>query len=92
MADRAALDFGFKQPLAAQFEGAARWQAQAPERRWIFILDEAMGDCVERALATHVGHANRRDWWLFQANAVHAGCRPAISERDEQDAHDTPDP
>jgi hypothetical protein len=35
-----------------------------------------MGDCVDRQRAVHVGHANRREWWMFQADAVKSGCAP----------------
>ncbi len=76
MADRPARDFGFSRPVPQQFADAVRWQAQAPQRRWIFILDTAMGACVGRSRAVSVGHANRRDWWLFRADAVLPGCVP----------------
>jgi hypothetical protein len=42
-----------------------------------------MGDCVNRSKAINVGHANRRDWWLFKADAVIAGCVPG-SVADEE--------
>ena len=76
MADRPARDFGFNRPVPEQFADAVRWQAQVPQRRWIFILDTAMGVCVDRSRAVSVGHANRRDWWLFRADAVLPGCVP----------------
>ncbi|MHB1272290.1 MAG: hypothetical protein ACYCZD_05865 [Rhodanobacter sp.] len=41
-----------------------------------FSLDTAMGDCVNRRRARHVGHANRREWWMYQAAAVIPGCVP----------------
>ena len=75
MADRPAHDFGFNQPTPQQFAEAVRWQAQSPQR-WIFILDTAMGACVDRSRAISVGHANRRDWWLFRSDAVVPGCVP----------------
>ena len=77
MADRPAQDFGFSRPAPQQFADAVRWQAQAPQKRWIFILDTAIGNCVDRARATPIGHANRRDWWLFRADAVVPGCVPS---------------
>ena len=76
MADRPARDFGFNQPTPQQFTDAVRWQAKAPQQRWIFILEPAMGACVDRTRAIAVGHANRRDWWLFRADAVIPGCVP----------------
>jgi hypothetical protein len=75
MARRPAADFGFVKPWHQQLGAAIRWLEQAPERRWVFVLGEAMAPCVERARATYVGHANRREWWLFRADAVNAQCR-----------------
>lgn len=76
MVDRPVTDFGFTVPWPEQFSAAVRWQAEAPARRWIFALDKAMGHCVDRSKAISVGHANRRDWWLFRADAVIPGCVP----------------
>ena len=82
MADRPMRDFGFKKPWPEQFAAAVQWQAGDPAHRWIFALDQAMGECVERARAIEVGHANRRDWWLFRADAVVPGCTPGGGEDD----------
>ncbi|MEP7097688.1 MAG: glycosyltransferase family 39 protein [Dokdonella sp.] len=79
MADGPVREFGFKLPWAQQYADAVRWQAQAPAQRPIFILEDAMGECVEKAKAIHVGHANRREWWLFRADAVVPGCVPVIA-------------
>ena len=35
-----------------------------------------MGACVRRDRAIDLGHANRREWWLFKADAVIPGCVP----------------
>ena len=78
MADRPVRDFGFGQPTPVQFADAVRWQAQSPQKRWIFILDTAIGDCVDRSHAVPIGHANRRDWWLFRSDAVVPGCVPPV--------------
>ncbi len=85
MADRPARDFGFAQPTPRQFADAVNWQAQSPRQRWIFILDTAIGNCVDRSVATPIGHANRRDWWLFRANAVVPGCVPPVQSLHEPD-------
>jgi len=82
MADRPAQEFGFRVPAAQQFVRATQWQAQAPQRRWIFSLDRAMGDCVDLSRALRVGQANRRDWWLFRADAVKPGCVPVVPPED----------
>jgi 4-amino-4-deoxy-L-arabinose transferase-like glycosyltransferase len=78
MADRPVRDFGFGQPTPVQFADAVRWQAQSPQKRWIFILDTAIGNCVDRSHAVPIGHANRRDWWLFRSDAVVPGCVPPV--------------
>ena len=83
MADRHAIDFGFVKPWHEQLAAAIRWQEAAPASRWVFILADAMAPCIDAAHATYVGHANRREWWLFRADAVAPACRggnvPAIS-------------
>ncbi|MEO8670951.1 MAG: glycosyltransferase family 39 protein [Tahibacter sp.] len=90
LADRPVAEFGFKRHWPEQFTDAIRWQAQAPEKRWIFALDQAMGRCVDRSRASKVGTANRRDWWVFRADAVVAGCVPAEDDAAEA-ASDQPD-
>jgi hypothetical protein len=74
-ADRPAKTFGFLVPWDEQLRHAIAWQAEAPERRWIFILRDAAKDCVDPALATDVGRANRRHWWVFRADALRPACR-----------------
>lgn len=83
MLNRPATDFGFKQPWHEQFTRAVAWQAQAPATRWLFVQQPAMGDCVDRAKAIDLGHANQRDWWLFKADAVRPGCVPGGPEGDD---------
>ena len=79
MLDRPAADFGFRQPWHVQFARAVRWQAQAPATRWLFVQRSAMGDCVDRARAVALGHANQRDWWMFKAAALVPGCLPGAA-------------
>jgi 4-amino-4-deoxy-L-arabinose transferase-like glycosyltransferase len=74
-ADRPARTFGFRRAREKQLRDAIAWQSQQPERRWVLVLEQAMGDCVRRDLAQYAGRANRRDWWLFRADAVAASCR-----------------
>lgn len=70
-------EFGFTQPLAAQFAAAVAWQAEDPARRWIFSIGQGMGACVVRARAHALGHSNRRQWWVFKADAVVPHCHAA---------------
>ena len=74
-ADRPARTFGFRRPPEMQRAGAIAWQREAPENRWVLILDTAMGECIERDRAVPIGQSNRRSWWLFRADAVRAACR-----------------
>jgi 4-amino-4-deoxy-L-arabinose transferase-like glycosyltransferase len=76
MLDRPAVDFGFSRPWVRQYADAIAWQAQDPEHRWLFVQEPAMGACVHRGRAIDLGHANRREWWLFKADAVIPGCVP----------------
>ncbi len=88
MAQGPVAEFGFLKPWPQQYADAVAWLRADPARRWVFSLDEAMGHCVDRQRATYVGHANRREWWLFRADAVVPGCVPGASA--DQQADDTP--
>jgi 4-amino-4-deoxy-L-arabinose transferase-like glycosyltransferase len=92
MADGPVRDFGFVNPWDKQLLEAMQWQAENPVQRPIFILDDAMGRCIDRGKATPVGHANRREWWLVRADAIVPGCVPDASVDNEQQKQDAPDP
>jgi 4-amino-4-deoxy-L-arabinose transferase-like glycosyltransferase len=82
-------DFGFVKPWPEQLAAAKAWVQEKPERRRLFILDRAMGECVDAARAQHVGHANRREWMLIGADAFKPDCDPAKgSEGDADDPND----
>jgi len=83
MAQGPVVEFGFLKPWPQQYAQATAWLQAAPAQRWIFSLDAAMGHCVNRRRARHVGHANRREWWMYQADAVIPGCVPVTGDRDE---------
>jgi 4-amino-4-deoxy-L-arabinose transferase-like glycosyltransferase len=85
-------DFGFVLHWDKQFDEATKWQAEDPTGRPIFILGEAMGRCVDRSKAKLVGHANRREWWMFRGDAVIPDCVQDASVDAEQAKQDTPDP
>ena len=59
------------------------WQGQATATRWIFGLREAVKACVDRNKVTVVGYSNRRQWWMFRADAVVPDCVPKFEEADE---------
>lgn len=69
-----ATDFGFKRPVAKQWEDAARWVSTDPQRRWLFVLDKAMSPCADRAAVIDIGSANRNNWQLLPGTALHADC------------------
>ena len=86
MADRAATTFGFLMPWTEQMRRAIAWQAQAPQRRWLFVQERGLTQCVDRAKAQLVGTSNRRRWWLVPAAAVVPGCVPSgIETQNEAD-------
>ncbi|MGA9341242.1 MAG: glycosyltransferase family 39 protein [Rhodanobacteraceae bacterium] len=93
MADRPAVDFGFSSPWNQQLAAAIRWQEDAPSRRWVFVLAKAMAPCIDPDKSVYVGHANRREWWLFRANAVAAACRGGhvpTTQVEQKDVADDP--
>jgi 4-amino-4-deoxy-L-arabinose transferase-like glycosyltransferase len=92
MAEGRVRDFGFLNPWDKQLAEAIAWQAEDPAHRPIFILDEAMGACIDRAKATRVGHANRREWWLVPQEAIVEGCVPDASVDEKQDKENAPEP
>jgi 4-amino-4-deoxy-L-arabinose transferase-like glycosyltransferase len=79
-ADRPARTFGFRRDDADELRDAIAWQREAPSRRWVMVLDTAMGACIDRARAIDAGASNRRRWWLFRADAVIDGCTPAAGD------------
>jgi 4-amino-4-deoxy-L-arabinose transferase-like glycosyltransferase len=86
MAQGPVREFGFVTPWEEQYTQAVQWLTEQPAKRAVFILEAAMGDCVDRNKAQHVGRANRRDWWLFRADAVLPGCVPRIRPEDQNEA------
>jgi 4-amino-4-deoxy-L-arabinose transferase-like glycosyltransferase len=72
---RPLTDFGFVVPWHQQLASAIRWQAQAPERRWVLVLADVMGPCILRSATVDAGITSGRDWRLFRSDAVAAACR-----------------
>lgn len=77
-ADRDVVEFGFHRPWDAQWRDARDWLAQAPDRRWLFVLEDALGPCVDRDRAQPLGVSSRRSWWLVPASAVRGDCHDAV--------------
>ena len=80
MLDRQTVTFGFKLAWHEQLRQALAWQAADPAHRWIFAYGKVLAPCVRTADAIHVGHANRREWYLFTRSAVVPGCIPPRSD------------
>ena len=74
MSPRPLTDFGFSASFDEQFAKALRWQAEAPERRWLFAQRTAVQACVDAGKVQSVGRSNRVEWWMFKADAVQADC------------------
>ncbi len=67
-------DFGFLAPHSVQRVAAFDWLREQPEERALFILDDALGQCVARSRSVNLGQANRRVWWLVRVGALKADC------------------
>ncbi|MCC7632710.1 ArnT family glycosyltransferase [Stenotrophomonas rhizophila] len=88
-ADRPITEFGFKRPWDAQWRLAGPWLAQAPQRRWLLVLDAAMSPCVDRAQLVAIGSSNRNRWQLLPGTAWRRDCDAhlpaAAASSDDQD-------
>jgi len=80
MLGRDTVNFGFKLAWHDQLRQALEWQAADPAHRWIFAYASVLAPCVRMADAIHVGHANRREWYVFNRHAVVPGCVPPRSD------------
>lgn len=74
-ADRPVVDFGYKADWDSQWRQAGPWLAQAPQQRWLFVLDQALSPCVDRGDVIEIGQANRNRWLLVPGTAWHADCQ-----------------
>ncbi|HBK47552.1 MAG TPA: hypothetical protein DDZ67_14185, partial [Xanthomonadaceae bacterium] len=90
-ADRPVTDFGFRQPWDVQWQRAGAWLEQAPRRRWLFVLKQAMSPCVDPRQAIDIGESNRNRWQLVPGTAWKPGCVAppgAASARDDAQGND----
>lgn len=81
-ADRPVVDFGFRTAWREQLAAAILWLEAAPERRWVFAQQPALGTCVDISRASVLGNANRRSWVMFRSEAVRPACRGGNVPRD----------
>jgi 4-amino-4-deoxy-L-arabinose transferase-like glycosyltransferase len=72
---RPLTDFGFVTPWHQQLASAIRWQAQAPSHRWVLVLADVMGTCIDPSATVDAGITSGRDWRLFRSDAVMPSCR-----------------
>ena len=70
MADRPARTFGFTVPFDLQMQRGLAWQAQAPGRRWLLVMDGALAPCIDTRAALRMDNTNRRGWWLVPGAAA----------------------
>ncbi|CRD54944.1 Glycosyl transferase family 39 (fragment) [Stenotrophomonas indicatrix] len=85
-ADRPVREFGFKRPWAEQWHDAGPWLAEAPDKRWLLVLDKAMSPCVDQAQVIEIGVANRNRWQLLPGTAWDAACHAErAGANDEED-------
>jgi 4-amino-4-deoxy-L-arabinose transferase-like glycosyltransferase len=82
-ADRTVTEFGFKRAWPAQWHDAAAWLAQAPQQRWLLVLDKAQDRCVDPARVITIGSANRNRWLLVPGSALRPGCVAGTTRRDK---------
>ena len=80
MLGRKTANFGFKLAWHEQLRQALAWQPADPAHRWIFAYGKVLAPCVREADTIHLGHANRREWYLFNRRAVVPGCIPPRAE------------
>ncbi len=73
-ADRAVVDFGFKRPWSEQWPLARDWLLADPDRRWLFLREEAAVACLDPARRIAIGESNRRTWLLAPGRAWIPGC------------------
>lgn len=80
MADRPATVFGFLAPRADQEIAAVAWLREKPANRWVLAQKLSLETCFLIERATVVGEANRRRWFLVNADALREQCLPHSEE------------
>ena len=65
--------FSYLAPLEQQERNAWVWMREAPNRQ-LLVPTDAKLECFDVAKAVSLGEAHRREWVLFGADAMRAGC------------------
>ncbi len=65
-------EFGFKAPVELQWQRGLAWLRSDPARRVLMLQDATLPACIDRARALPLGAANRRSWWLVDADVASA--------------------
>ncbi|MDP1697264.1 MAG: glycosyltransferase family 39 protein [Xanthomonadaceae bacterium] len=65
-------EFGFTRSPEQQFAAGLDWLRQHPAQRRLLVAEAALPACATVTQAAAVGDANRRRYWLLDANAVAA--------------------
>ncbi|MBD8525243.1 ArnT family glycosyltransferase [Pseudomarimonas arenosa] len=90
-ADRPVQDFGYRQPLAAQWVGAVEWLNHAPQRRWLLVRKADLPDCLSTARLQPLGRANRVEWSLLPGHELAPSCAATLRQAaDAQPSSDRP--
>ena len=63
-------EFGFKAPVETQWQRGLGWLRAAPGERVLMAQDATLPECIDRTHAQALGAANRRSWWLLDAEAL----------------------
>ena len=79
-------DFGFLAPHSVQRLAAFQWLRDQPNERALFILDDALGQCVTRSRSVNLGQANRRIWWLVRVDALNPDCDASVDASPKVDS------
>lgn len=74
-ADRRVAEFGFRRAPGDQLRDGVRWLQAAPEKRWLFAESRYVASCTRVEALQPIGTANRREWVIFQIDAVLPECR-----------------
>ncbi|MGH8083371.1 MAG: ArnT family glycosyltransferase [Lysobacter sp.] len=89
MSQSKTTNVGFRMGWAQQLELGLAWQQQAPQRRWLFVQEPSLPECVDRKRAEMIGVSNRRVWWLVPyAARLNCPAAPPLPPNDDDHQYD----